>query len=185
MLGIINFEIVSSSEFQNIIRVSNHPVHITDIEGKVSPSAFIPFCGFGYDLSSTGVKIDQFDVPVCNSFQAIILNGQLCYEVDLNNFSEVKDSKDTQLKTGFREGFKKKKKKKYGNFHTFADPPPPKVWKIIFYFFSIVDHYWRFFGNFEKFPKISKGGTLGIFLILDIFLKFFKFSQNIQRGTPP
>ena len=41
-----------------------------------------------------------------------------------------------------REGFKKKKK--YGNFHTFADPPP-KVWKIIFYFFSIVDHYWRFF----------------------------------------
>ena len=39
-----------------------------------------------------------------------------------------------------REGFKKKR---YGNFHTFADPP--KVWKIIFYFFSIVDHYWRFF----------------------------------------
>ena len=70
-----------------------------------------------------------------------------------------------------REGFKKKKKK-YGNFHTFADPPPPKVWKIIFYFFSIVDHYWRFFGNFEKFPKISKGGTLGIFLLLEIFLKF-------------
>ena len=22
------------------------------------------------------------------------------------------------------------KKKKYGNFHTFAGPPPPKVWKI-------------------------------------------------------
>ena len=44
-----------------------------------------------------------------------------------------------------REGFKKK----YGNFHTFADPPP-KVWKIIFYFFSIVDHYWRYFGNFEN-----------------------------------
>ena len=31
----------------------------------------------------------------------------------------------------FREGLKKK----YRNFHTFADPPPPKVWKIIFYFF--------------------------------------------------
>ena len=64
------------------------------------------------------------------------------------------------MKDWLREGFKKKKK--YGNFHTFADPPP-KVWKIIFYFFSIVDHYWRFFGNFVKFPKISKGGTLGIF----------------------
>ena len=35
-------------------------------------------------MSSVGVKIDQFDVPVCNSFQAKILNAQLCYEVDLN-----------------------------------------------------------------------------------------------------
>ena len=51
-------------------------------------------------------------------------------------------------------------------------------------FFSIVDYYWRFLWNFEKFPKISKGGTLGIFLLLEIFLKFWKFSQNIQRGDP-
>ena len=62
--------------------------------------------------------------------------------------------------------------------------PPPKVWKIIFYFFSIVDHYWRFFWNFDKFRKISKGGTLGIFLLLEFFLKFWKFFQNIQRGDP-
>ena len=41
-----------------------------------------------------------------------------------------------------------------------------------------------FFWNFEKYPKISKGGTLGIFLLLDIFLNFWKFSQNIQRGDP-
>ena len=38
-------------------------------------------------MSSIGIKIDQFNVPVCNSFQAKILNDQLCYEVDLNLFS--------------------------------------------------------------------------------------------------
>ena len=32
-------------------------------------------------MSAMGVKIDKFDVPVCNSFQAKILNDQLCYEV--------------------------------------------------------------------------------------------------------
>ena len=31
-----------------------------------------------------GVNIKQFDVPVCNSFKAKILNDQLCYEIDLN-----------------------------------------------------------------------------------------------------
>ena len=37
-------------------------------------------------MSSMGVKIDQFDVPVCNSFKAKVLNDQLCYEVDPNHF---------------------------------------------------------------------------------------------------
>ena len=50
----------------------------------MSPSSFIPFCEFGGNMSALGVKIDQFDVPVCNSFQAKILNDQLCYEVDPN-----------------------------------------------------------------------------------------------------
>ena len=37
-------------------------------------------------MSAMGVKIDHFDVPVCNSFQAKVLNDQLCYEVDPNKF---------------------------------------------------------------------------------------------------
>ena len=37
-------------------------------------------------MSSMGVKIDHFDVPVCNSFKEKILNDQLCYEVDPNLF---------------------------------------------------------------------------------------------------
>ena len=69
-----------------IHQLSNHPVHIVDERGEVSPSAFIPFCEFGGDMSAVGVKIDQFDAPVCNSFKAKVLNDQLCYEVDPNLF---------------------------------------------------------------------------------------------------
>ena len=50
-------------------------------------------------MSSMGIKINQFDVPVCNSFQAKILNDQLCYEVDLNEFTS-KDNIDHDLKLG-------------------------------------------------------------------------------------
>ena len=57
-------------------------------DNQLSPSSFIPFCEFGGDTSAVGVKIDHFDFPVCNSFQAKVLNDQLCYEVDLNRFSK-------------------------------------------------------------------------------------------------
>ena len=51
-------------------------------------------------MSTMGVMIDQFEVPVCNSFQARIHNDQLCYEVDLNRFRN-KDNVDTDYKSGF------------------------------------------------------------------------------------
>ena len=78
----------------------NHPVHIISENKQLSPSAFIPFCEFGGNTSAMGEKIDQFDVPVCNSFQATILNGQLCYEVDLHIFSN-KDNIINEIKSGF------------------------------------------------------------------------------------
>ena len=64
--------------------VSNHPVHILDENGNLSPSAFIPFCSFGGNMSAMGVKIEEFYAPVCNSFKARVLYNQLCYEVDVN-----------------------------------------------------------------------------------------------------
>ena len=65
----------------------------------MSPSTFIPFCDFGGDMSSMGITIPQFNVPVCNSFQAKILNDQLCYEVDLNKFKNYFSAEN--LKKGF------------------------------------------------------------------------------------
>ena len=67
--------------------VTRHPVHVLNNEGRLSPSSFIPFCEFGGNMLKMGKKIDHFDVPVCNSFQAKIINDQLCYEVDLKKFS--------------------------------------------------------------------------------------------------
>ena len=51
-------------------------------------------------MSAMGVKIDLFDVPVCNSFEAKIMNDQLCYEVDLNIFTN-KGNIEKELKSGF------------------------------------------------------------------------------------
>ena len=52
----------------------------------MAPTALIPFCEFGGSQSAMGVKIDQFAVPVCNSFKAKIIEDQLCYQVDPNEF---------------------------------------------------------------------------------------------------
>ena len=65
----------------------------------MSPSAFIPFCELGGNMSAMGVKIDQFDDPVCDSFQAKILNDQICYEVDLSAIK--KENIDKELELGF------------------------------------------------------------------------------------
>ena len=81
-------------------KIINHPVHIIDDGGHLSPSAFIPFCGFGENLTATGSKIDIIDLPICTSFQAKVLNDQLCYEIDLNKFSD-KNNIDKQIRSGF------------------------------------------------------------------------------------
>ena len=83
-LSIEQFEAQNFIETENVHKLLNHPVHIIDKEGNLSPSALIPFCEFAGNMSTMGVEIEHFDVPVCNSFQAKVLNDQLCYEVDPN-----------------------------------------------------------------------------------------------------
>ena len=51
----------------------------------------IPFCEFGGNMSVMGVKIDQFDDPVCNSFRPKIVKDQLCYTVDPNEYKHKID----------------------------------------------------------------------------------------------
>ena len=89
----------NQSFFANLI---NHPVHISDKQsGKISTSAFIPFCEFGGNMSSVGTKIKEFSVPICTAFEPTVLYDQLCYEIDLEKFKDPFDIADNQLKKGF------------------------------------------------------------------------------------
>ena len=85
------FSLISGSK--GVQRVTNHPVHIKDQSGNLLPTSLIPFCDFGGDMSVMGVKIDQFDIPVCNSFRPKTIKDQLCYTVDPNEYKDRIDLK--------------------------------------------------------------------------------------------
>ena len=87
-------------EILTIAKSINHPVHIVSENNKMSPSAFIPFCDFGGNMSAVGIRIEQFGIPVCKSFKETTLNNQICYEVDLNDYRNEKNIQ-RQLKLGF------------------------------------------------------------------------------------
>ena len=80
--------ILGSKEAQ---KLSNHPIHVMDQFGNLSPTALLPFCKFGGNMSVMGVKIDNFDDPVCNSFRPKIVMDQLCYQVDPNEYKDKID----------------------------------------------------------------------------------------------
>ena len=67
--------------------ISNHPVHIFDENGNISPSAFIPFCEFGEDRSNLGKKHENFNVPVCNAFIP-----KMEIEIDLQSYRSNENS---------------------------------------------------------------------------------------------
>ena len=95
-------------------KISNHPVHIIGPEGN-SPSAFIPFCQFGKNHSSMGVKNSLFDIPVCNCFKEKYLMDQLCYEIDVNKFRDKTfSSKDLKLGFSFLVDINDVRQSKYG-----------------------------------------------------------------------
>ena len=65
--------------------LSSHPVHLKSMNGTVLHSAFIPFCAYKTDLLLLGEHIDGLDYPVCNKFTPTVLDGQLCYTLDISS----------------------------------------------------------------------------------------------------
>ena len=45
------------------------------------PSAFIPFCSFGSILE--GRHVQNISFPVCDLFNPVVLDGKLCYQMDM------------------------------------------------------------------------------------------------------
>ena len=73
--------------------VSNHPIHILNNKGELSPSSFLPFCSFGKGF--IGIKRNEFKIPVCNIFKPKNYFDQICYET---NLQELKDGNSNQLR---------------------------------------------------------------------------------------
>ena len=71
---------------KQVHEVTNHPVHLADEKGHFSPTALIPFCRFGGNMSIMSMNIPEITDPVCSSFRPKIQYDQLCYEVDPNKF---------------------------------------------------------------------------------------------------
>ena len=67
-----------------LLDLLNHPVHILDDDENLSPSAFIPFCSFQDIPDPLSKEYGNFSNPVCSSFKKRILDGQLCYQIDVN-----------------------------------------------------------------------------------------------------
>ena len=65
--------------------LSLHPVHmIPDKEGKLPPSALIPFCSYQGNSNLLGHDRPELNnLTVCDKFQPTILEGQLCYSLDI------------------------------------------------------------------------------------------------------
>ena len=80
-------------------KVSYHPVHILNTAGEFSPSSFIPFCSFGEEF--VGIKINEFDIPVCDVFKPKLYFDQLCYETDLQ---QLKDTRKLELEKQLKYG---------------------------------------------------------------------------------
>ena len=90
----------NNSDFEYTNTITNHPVHILDKSGNLSPSALIPFCQFGNDeISSMGSLVEEFSIPVCKIFKKTILLDKMCYKADINEHIFKSSSED--LKTGF------------------------------------------------------------------------------------
>ena len=65
----------------------SHPPHL-DIN-SLSASAFIPFCAFKTSMviSDPTMRLPNIAYPLCSSFQPTILDGQLCYKLEMNSTS--------------------------------------------------------------------------------------------------
>ena len=81
--------------------VISHPVHLINRAGMTMPSAFIPFCAYKTSLKSMGEYVDHLKFPICRNFTPTLLNGELCYTVNLASFiseeTKTEEGRDGEL----------------------------------------------------------------------------------------
>ena len=80
--------------------LSLHPIHLKpDINQNLPPSSLVPFCSYQGDYSLLGVKtLELQNLTFCDKFEPSILEGQLCYSLDVTKFERK------MTKTGKKSG---------------------------------------------------------------------------------
>jgi hypothetical protein len=83
--------------------VSVHPPHLLDHQGRPNglPAAFIPFCAYSGNLAVLSEPIGGGEFPACNKFQPTLLDGQLCYSL---NISLVPATQERKTESGKKKG---------------------------------------------------------------------------------
>ena len=76
---------------------------MTRESGGLSPSAFIPFCEFGGQPDLLGERREEFNMVVCSSFRETLLRGQLCYQLDVNQYRQGSSFTEEQLRQEDRQ----------------------------------------------------------------------------------
>ena len=68
--------------------LSLHPVHLKpDNDGNLTPSALVPFCSYQGDQKLLGEERQELrKLTLCDKFEPAILEGQLCYSLDVKQF---------------------------------------------------------------------------------------------------
>ena len=63
--------------------MSLHPPHLVDTNGTLTPAALIPFCGYQASMALFGQKRPDIPFPICTGFKPTVLEGQLCYSLNI------------------------------------------------------------------------------------------------------
>ena len=79
---------------EGLMELSMHPPHMTDSEGTILPSSFLPFCA--YQTMKLGEKREDIPITSCSQATATILAGQLCYSIDVSQITNTTSAKGRQ-----------------------------------------------------------------------------------------
>ena len=83
---------------EKLSEVSNHPPHLIDSSGSLTPAALIPFCAYQTNMTLLGQTRQDLPFTVCDQFRPTLLEGQLCYLINLNM------TENRKAKSGLRYG---------------------------------------------------------------------------------
>ena len=77
-------------KMDTLAAVSIHPPHLMDSKGRNLPAAFIPFCSYQGDTTLLGRNLEGFNFTACDKFHTSLVEGQVCYSLDLSNLTKTK-----------------------------------------------------------------------------------------------